>query len=300
MKNIIIKIFNLPQFLKYGFARKNPLKRWDAKNDLDLELYSKLFAYENLHYGFFKKPTTDYKKLAFADIATAMHDYNDFLLKKLKPYQVVLDVGCGNGTLLNLLKKNKKKAQGVTPNLEQYHHIQKNFPSLDVICSGFEEVIFEEIKNYLKLDVVLMAESFQYLPLEKTIQKMADWLQKKPHLTWVIFDYFRISDQTQNPSGHTYRDFKSLLKRYSLTVKEEKDCTDNVLPTLGYVYFLVTTFTAPLLTHYKKNLAFTHPLMHYLFSDTLGEQVDKINFEVVNPQKFKKEKKYLFLKIKKK
>ncbi len=298
MKKILYKFLNFPQLIKVLFTPKKVLERWNPHTDLDLELYSKIFSYRNLHYGYFSKPTEDYKKISFHDLENALDNYSSFLVKKLTPHQYLLDVGCGNGTILNLLHQAKKKALGVTPNLQQVGHINNNYKSLKVVDKKFEDLMANEIPFLKKLEVIFMAESFQYIPISLAISKVKEiFSHSKSNLSWVIFDYFRISDKTQNPSGHGLSEFKDQLKRAGLKIKKEIDCTRNVIPTLGYVYFLINTFTAPLLEHYQKNLHFTHPLAAYFLSDILRGQVGKINFEVVNPKKFAEEKKYLYLEI---
>ncbi len=304
IKNIIIKLINLPQLIKFLRQPKDLTKRWDPKSDLDLELYSKIFNHQNLHYGVFKEKRHP-KFLSFADVENAMDLYTRLVVKKTARYRYILDVGCGNGVILQKLSQNKKRTLGLTPNQEQFDHITQNFPRLKVIKSTFEDLKTQEIPEIHDLEAILMAESFQYLPLEETLKKIAELSSKnrkkskKPKkLAWIVFDYFRISEKTQNDSGHDYHQFRKALKEFRFTIEKEEDFTDQVLPTLGYVHFLASTFAKPLFTHFKKNLAYTNPLANYLLSETLEKQINQINLNVVDPQFFKKEKKYLFLKIK--
>ena len=181
--------------------------------------------------------------------------YTQFILKKISRYGYILDIGCGNGVILEKMHQRKKKALGITPNQKQLSHIKRQLPHLKVIKATFENLNINEIPEINQLDLILMAESFQYLSLEETLKKISEILNKKPKdkgLTWVIFDYFRINKKSQNDSGHDYLLFKKTLKRFHFTIEEEEDFTDEILPTLGYVHFLATTFTRPLVTHFKK------------------------------------------------
>jgi len=77
-----------------------------ASYDLELEFYSKILSNNMLHYGYFENPDIAAASISLQDFETAQIAYAHRNLERvLNNADPVLDVGCGMGSLSEMLKK---------------------------------------------------------------------------------------------------------------------------------------------------------------------------------------------------
>ena len=79
----------------------------------------------------------------------------------------------------------------------------------------------------------------------------------------------------------------------------EKDITDNVFPGLSYVYMLGQRLGIPLFEFITGKLEKKQPALFYLLEEVVGALRRSLsdNIEVVNPEVFIRDKKYILLTI---
>jgi hypothetical protein len=80
-------------------------------------------------------------------------------------------------------------------------------------------------------------------------------------------------------------------------VRERVDVTENVLPTLAYGRLLATTFALPLARFASEKFFLRRPLLAYLFQPTVRGKLDAVKLDTLDPDVFRREKRYLLFTI---
>lgn len=137
------------------------------------------------------------------------NDFRNYNLNHLINRQVegesVLDIGCGNGFLLSLLSKNRKKIYGIEPN-KKLIKLAKEINSRLHIYEGFGEDIDKLITD--KMDCILMIDVLEHIENDDMqIQKTYKHLKKAGQFIVVVPAYQFLYGQRDKNNGH--------YKRYS-------------------------------------------------------------------------------------
>ena len=289
LRSVLSKFLNLPEFLRHASQKVDRNAQWDPEHDIDLKLYAKVFENEFLHYGYFSPIPQDAEHISLYDIKQAMHAYAELITSRIETGKVVLDVGCGTGGLSRLLRDKGVQATGLTPNISQYEYIKARHPHIPVIKSELEGLEAAEYRG--KFDVVVNSESFQYIGIETGMRKIRDIL--KDDGTWLVVDYYRLREDARNKSGHLLSEFLDGLARNALKAEETLDITPNVLPTLGYAYLLATRIGLPLVDHAIDKFFLNHPLLCYVFGDSVKHYRGRVRLDTLAPEVFARDKRYL-------
>ncbi len=208
----LARLLNLPALLRHLRTHRADRAVHDPADDLELALYGAILGNDFLHYGYFRQPPADAESISLADLKRAMDDYATLLVERVRPGERVLDVDCGMGGLLARLDAAGVRAVGVTPNRAHAAHIRARWPQIPLIESVFEQVDPEAIAP--KFDAIVNAESFQYIDLDAGMRKVRALLA--PAGRWIVIDYFRLSTDAKNRSGHLLPDFEAALARHGL------------------------------------------------------------------------------------
>ena len=290
---VVGRLLNLPALLRYMRDHRPDKSVWDPAEDLELQLYGAIFGNNFLHYGYFPEIPASAEEISLADVKRAMDDYASLLVDRVKPGERVLDVGCGMGGLLNRLDRAGAKPSGVTPNRAHAQHIRALWPHLPLVECPFEQV--DPARFEQKFDALINAESFQYIDLDKGLAKVKSLLA--PGGRWIIIDYYRLQPGAKNKSGHVLSDFEAALDRHGLAIRERVDVTENVVPSLAYGRMLATQFALPLARFGSDKLFLRQRLLGYLFHDTLKAKLDGVRLDTLDPDVFRREKRYLLFTI---
>lgn len=288
----VARLLNLPAMFRYLREHRADRSTHDPAADLELALYGAIFGNNFLHYGYFPTPPADAETLSLADIKQAMDDYATLLVQRVRPGERVLDVGCGMGGLLARLLATGARPTGVTPNAAHAAHIRSRWPQAELIESVFEQVDPQQVGA--RFDAVINAESFQYIDLDAGMRNVRALLDPQASARrWIVIDYFRLNAGAKNKSGHLLTDFEAALARHRLEVAERVDVTENTLPTLAYGRLLATRFALPLARFAGAKFLRRHPLLGYLFQDRLARKLDGVRLDTLDPDTFRREKRYL-------
>lgn len=239
-----------------------------AKNDAQLALYSKILGSGFLHYGYFDSPDVSPDDISFRDLALAQQHYASVLLNYLIDRQSpVFDVGCGIGGFANLVREQGFPVVCLTPDGHQAKFIRAKYPNFPLIQSKYEELREEDYSEYF--GAVVMSESFQYINLKRAFNLTFKLLKMGGR--WLICDYFRVND-TGEKSGHHLEDFLSMLREHpEFELKEVRDITKNVLPTLMFASHFIKNLGIPLVDFLEGKLMSRRPRLYYLLEEVFAE-----------------------------
>jgi SAM-dependent methyltransferase len=286
------RLLNLPAMFRYLREHRADRSTHDPAADLELALYGAIFGNNFLHYGYFPAPPADAEHISLADIKQAMDDYATLLVQRVSPGERVLDVGCGMGGLIARLLAAGARPTGVTPNTAHAAHIRATWPQAELIESVFERVDAQRVGA--RFDAIVNAESFQYIDLDAGMRNVRALLDPQSGARrWIVIDYFRLDAGAKNKSGHLLADFEAALARHRLEVTERVDVTENTVPTLAYGRLLATRFALPLARFAGDKFLRRHPLLGYLFQDRFARKLDGVRLDTLDPDAFRREKRYL-------
>ena len=281
------RLANLPALLRH--VKRVKAARVDGSIDLELDLYTEMFRNDFLHAGYFDPIPQDAETVSFHAIKAAMRAYADLLVQRVKPGERVLDVGCGTGGLLALLRAAGAEPTGVTPNAGHAEHIHSTHAGIPVLVGGFEQLDLSAIRG--SFDVVVCSESFHNVPLEAGVRNLREVL--KPGGRWVIIDYYRTRIPAYNRSGHPMQAFRDAVAKAGFKLAEEIDVTDNTLPTLGYFHAWSKRVALPMVDFAAERFFMKHPALGYLLGEEYATRRARIKLDALDPQVFARDKRYL-------
>ena len=299
IKGIVKKSMSPPHFFKALQLHRNRNGMERTKKDSQLRLYAEFLESNFICYGYFENPNYDPEDISFSCIKKAQYDYALNIVEHVKDQnRPVLDIGCGIGGLSLILEERGFHPISLTPDEFQIKHIEENHPQLTTEHCRFEDL--DKSKYEDKIGTITNSESLQYLNLDKSLPLINSVLTKNGR--WIISDYFRKKEDTYEKSGHLWDVFQEKLDQSGFQIVFEKDITKNVAPCLHYFQMLGTRIGRPLLDFTIDKFKVKSPGLHYL-AEELVESARKgmeRNLEIINPDRFMREKKYMLLVVERK
>jgi cyclopropane fatty-acyl-phospholipid synthase-like methyltransferase len=296
MKKILLRLINPVVLFKAWIYHKNNSKYDKSTYDLELFLYSKILKNDMLHYGYFDNPDLEADSISIAALEEAQIRYAQNIIDQIvNPNDLILDIGCGMGGLSNLMVQKGLKVEALTPNENQIRHIKSKYPSIPCYQKRFEDFDTNNIYG-----TIINSESLQYIPLSKAFEKAREIV--KTGGTWIIADYFRFNNLGINKSSHLLEDFIKTTEEYGWEITYQQDITSNILPTIKLVYGYAERFLLPLTHFVFEKVRFKKAWLYYIIKDFKLNVDQKISKELaaVDPVRFKDEKKYMLIVLRKK
>ncbi len=290
--SILRRALNLRALLAH--RRASRLKRHDIGTEIELGLYANMFQNDFLHAGYFHKIPADPEEISLKMLKEAMHAYARLVCERTLPGQRVLDLGCGTGGLLGLLRDLGAHPTGLTPSREHAEYIARHYPGIPVIQCTFEQ--FDTSACRQAFNVVVSAESFHNVNLEAGLRRMREVL--KPNGKWIVVDYYRLHEQTYNRSGHLLTTFLEALSRHNYQIVEEMDITANTLPTLAFAHCLAQRFGVPLIEFTAARFFRQQPVLEYLLHDVFAHARGRLRLDALDPALTLRDRRYLLHQIK--
>lgn len=293
--NLMLKIANPVNYFKAVAYTANKKKLSRTEQDPQLKFYSQILKSDMLHLGHFDNTNIKFEEMSIRDIEESQMVYANNIANLItRKDGLVLDVGAGMGGLGNILAKKGCVVVCLTPDVHQAAYIRKKYLEVRVVESRYEDLAENE-----KYSTVINSESLQYVSLDDAFKKTDAILQDGGE--WIICDFFRKKEfaATKSKSGHIYEEFLDKVEKHGWTIAENKDITNNVLPTINYVYNFGNRFLKPAIEYGLLKAEYKFPKVLFYFSELLERTTAKFEreMEVVNPEKFAKEKKYLLIKL---
>lgn len=269
-----------------------------VRNDAQLKLYADILRSDFLHYGYFKDVNQAPEDVSINDIEQAQLDYAMLFIDQCGDTKApVLDIGCGIGGLSALLAQKGYQPTALTPDSNQIAYIGQKYPNIPVIQGKFEELEANKYTDHF--GIVINSESLQYLNLDVSLPMIDQILA--PGGKWLICDYFKIGEAFEH-SGHSWDAFCKKLDEHGWKITLEQDITANVAVMLRYLHLLGTRIGIPLANFIFEKFRVKQPGFYYLAEEVVAgiDKGIKDGIEVVNPERFAKEKKYVFMVVERK
>ena len=275
-------------------SKKRKNYKVDSKEvglELGLRVYKFFFKSEYIHYGYF----SDGLEVDVLNLKKAQDNYAELLFSHIpENVRTILDVGCGSGKTAEELLARGYKVDCVSPGhiLTEYAE-EKLGNRVNFFKCKFEDIITEN-----KYDLVLLSESFQYIPMDKSIPGAVQLLNPGGYI--MVSDFFSTDPEGKSKlgGGHDYQQWLGYKDSFPLKLLVEKDITTETSMTLDLVNKLNQEVLKPLWTSVWALAEDRFPvgvkIARKLYRKKLQKLEDKHFTGKRNSELFRKYKKYMF------
>ena len=296
ISEILIRTF-LPHHVVRRIGRRRLHRRFPAglKKNPQLDLYSQILRGDFLHYGYFDDTCVPPERISFHDMQHAQLRYAQEILKLIDvPGAPVLDVGCGRGGMLSLLKEAGFDATGLTPDILDIEYIHRARPGVPILHGRFEDFPSDDYEG--AFGTIIHAESIQYMNAPRVLPVVQRILA--PGGAWVVADYFRTQPGGER-SGWQWEDFRKRLDSEGFRIVHSRNITEHVLPTLGFAHLLATQLGLPLFDYTQAKVQSKSPSVYYVLENIFEgtrRSVER-SLEILDPVEFSRRKRYMLMSI---
>ena len=273
-------------------GKKKKVNSQSVGLDIGLAIGRFFLNTEDLHYGYWPNG----KRANIQNLSKAQEDHSQFIIDHIPDRtKSILDVGSGSGNLalklLNLgyavdcIIPSNFLAEQVAAKLQDRGKIH--------ICE------FEKVDDLKKFDLILFSESFQYIKLVKSLNKIVKMLNSSCHL--LICDFFRRDVPGKSPmgGGHSWKVFQKTMENHPLNLVTDIDITDETSSTIDLLAKFNKDVVSPIAEISSEYLIDHYPIITQLFKWKFKKRLNKIhNIYLsgdVNGQSFKQFKEYHLL-----
>ena len=271
---------------------KNKVSSRRVGLDIGLAIGRFFLNTEDLHFGYWPKGKT----ATIQNFAEAQEAHSNLILDQIpEGTQRILDVGSGSGNLALKLINKGFQVDCVIPSefLAEQVRAKLRVHSKIHTC-GFENVTADE-----SYDLILFSESFQYVKLRESLQKIADMLSPNGYL--LICDFFQRDVPGKSPmgGGHSWQGFQDTIRKHPLNLVTDVDITEETAPTIDLLAKFNTDVVTPIAEMSGEYLTDHYPRLTKLLRWKFKKRLEKIHniylSGAVNGGSFKKFKEYHFL-----
>ncbi|SDH06697.1 class I SAM-dependent methyltransferase [Pelagibacterium luteolum] len=276
----------------------------DTKTEgLDLYVYvAKTFADSPwLHYGLWEPG----ERPNIPQLRMAQERYVDKLLSLIPPAPGrLLDIGGGTGEMAKVLLDKGYSVEMITPShLQAEVAAEKLGPNAKV-----HETKFETFSGTGPFDICMFSESFQYVKLDVSLEKLKALLVPGGHV--VIADCFRSEGYEggrQPGGGHRYTEFLTAIERHGFELVESHDVTKAAAQTMAVDQQVYRGFVAPTVEQVTALLSAKRPILfrigswlYKIFVPKKERQniVERLKADYRSPEAFERVNTYRFLLLK--
>jgi SAM-dependent methyltransferase len=259
--------------------------------ELGLRVYKFFLKSEYLHYGYFK----DGLAADVANLKQAQDNYAELIFSQIpEGTKTILDVGCGSGKTAQQLVAKGYKVDCVSPG-QILTNYAKNMLGDKV---NFFQCKFEDLVTDNKYDLILFSESFQYIPMDKSIPGALKLLNPGGYI--IASDFFHTDPEGRSKlgGGHDYRTWLECKESFPIKTIVEKDITAEVSPTIDLVNQLNAEVIKPVWTSAwalgEDRFPLVIKLVRKLYRKKLEKMENKHFTGQRNGEMFRKYKKYVF------
>ncbi|MCH7611923.1 MAG: methyltransferase [Candidatus Marinimicrobia bacterium] len=225
---------------------------------------------EDLHYGYWP----DDKTATAQNFAEAQRRHSQLIIDHIPDgVKCILDVGSGSGNLAKKLLDLGYEVDCVLPSEFLAENIRKKLGDKGhVHVCGFEDLITEQ-----QYDLILFSESFQYVKLGFSIDKVVEMLPDGGYL--LICDFFKKNTPGKSPlgGGHKWTAFEKKIASVPLTKMTDIDITEETAPTNDLLDKFVTQVLGPIKSMTGEYLDSNYPKLLRFMKWKYEKRLKKIN-----------------------
>jgi len=238
--------------------------------EIGLVLSRFFFNTEHLHFGFWP----DDLSVNIDNLKKAQDLHSNQILKSIpNDVKTILDVGSGSGGLAEKLVGSGYKVECVSPSEYLSDAIEKKLKSSVVVHRS----TFEKFETQKKYDLVLFSESFQYVNINKTLNKLPDIIKDKGHL--LICDFFRQPGTGTKPlgGGHDWQIYQNNLGDHDFAIVKDIDITKETARTYDLINQIINEVAGPVRDLSAKYLDSHYPKGMRLLKWYFDKKIRRIN-----------------------
>jgi len=224
---------------------------------------------EELHYGYWP----DDKTATAQNFAGAQARHSQLIIDHIPDgVKRILDVGSGSGSLAQKLINLGYKVDCVVPSEFLAEKIEDKLGKNSIVhvCK------FEDMEVSQSYDLVLFSESFQYVQMAQSIDKIVSMFPKNGHL--LICDVFHKNVTGVSPmrGGHRWDLFENQISKSSLKQITNLDITAETAPTYDFLNQLLNEVVIPISDISGNYLNSNYPKLSKLLKWKYRKKLDKI------------------------
>ena len=275
---------------------KNKIKSNIIGLDMGLALGRFFLGTEDLHFGYWP----DGKKPTAGNFALAQENHSKLIMDAIPDgTKRILDVGSGSGSLALKLLNSGYEVDCIIPSEYLAVAVKEKLGS-----RGKTHICKLEDFNCQELyDLVIFSESFQYVNMIVSLEKIGKILNHEGHL--IICDFFRLDvpERSLMGGGHSWVAFNKAIEMTSFELISDTDITNGTAPTIDFLDQFCQEVLKPVGSMTGEYMLSNYPKLTRILIWKFKRRIEKIKSRYlngdVNGDSFKKFKTYHLLLYKK-
>jgi len=224
---------------------------------------------EELHYGYWPNDKT----ATAQNFSEAQERHSQLIIDNIpKGVKKILDVGSGSGSLAKKIVGLGYQVDCVIPSEFLADKVQQKLDG----SSKIHITKFEDLDISSNYDLILFSESFQYVHLIKSIDKILSILDKNGYL--LICDVFHknVSGISPMRGGHRLDLFENEIEKTDLVKKADIDITLETAPTWDFLNQFLNEVAIPISDMSHSYMKYKYPKLIRFMKWKYRNRLEKI------------------------
>ena len=224
---------------------------------------------EELHYGYWPNDKT----ATAQNFSEAQERHSQLIIDNIpKGVKKILDVGSGSGSLAKKIVALGYQVDCVIPSEFLADKVQQKLDG----SSKIHITKFEDLDISSNYDLILFSESFQYVHLIKSIDKILSILDKNGYL--LICDVFHknVSGISPMRGGHRLDLFENEIEKTDLVKKADIDITLETAPTWDFLNQFLNEVAIPISDMSHSYMKYKYPKLIKFMKWKYRNRLEKI------------------------
>ena len=224
---------------------------------------------EELHYGYWPNDKT----ATAQNFSEAQERHSQLIIDNIpKGVKKILDVGSGSGSLAKKIVALGYQVDCVIPSEFLADKVQQKLDG----SSKIHITKFEDLDISSNYDLILFSESFQYVHLIKSIDKILSILDKNGYL--LICDVFHknVSGISPMRGGHRLDLFENEIEKTDLVKKADIDITLETAPTWDFLNQFLNEVAIPISDMSHSYMKYKYPKLIRFIKWKYRNRLEKI------------------------
>ena len=224
---------------------------------------------EELHYGYWPNDKT----ATAQNFSEAQERHSQLIIDNIpKGVKKILDVGSGSGSLAKKIVGLGYQVDCVIPSEFLADKVQQKLDgSSKIHINKFEDL---DISN--NYDLILFSESFQYVHLIKSIDKILSILDKNGYLLICDFFHKHVSGIRTMRGGHRLDLFENEIEKTDLVKKADIDITLETAPTWDFLNQFLNEVAIPISDMSHSYMKYKYPKLIRFMKWKYRNRLEKI------------------------